>query len=319
MIEIVNKIPNLDDYNTKNIRDYCKENKSKDKCNINHHCLWASNNCKLQLKIDIALEFVNKVIEEMILNNIQFKELIQESNYFVSDIVDYNLHTSRLDQKIIKTSNFNLKKIMSELFGKDKIPTIGRKKISKKDDINIEEDYPEMIELGNRLIQPIISNMDSVIRAYVNSLYWINNKLYDIESRNLGFTSDLQTQITYLLKAQIIDFVLKNKNNKQFSKDISEHFKDKDNFFESAINKFRKTSINSNGKVELIILSYIFNYPILVYDNFNQVKHIFDKGYIEVNKSNVSKYEKVNDSIKIKFDYESNSKIPNKIYSIYTI
>ena len=54
----------------------------------------------LQLKYDIAIEFVNKVIEEMILNNIQFKELIQESNYFVSDIVDYNLHTTRLDQKL---------------------------------------------------------------------------------------------------------------------------------------------------------------------------------------------------------------------------
>lgn len=319
MIEIVNEIPNLDNYNIKNIRDYCKENKAKDKCNFNHHCLWASNDCKLQLKFDIALEFVNKVIEEMILNNIQFKELIQESNYFVSDIVDYNLHTTRLDQKIIKTSNFNIKKIMSELFGQDKIPTIGRKKISKKDDINIEEDYPDLIELGNKLIQPIIINMDSVIRAYVNSLYWLNNKLYDVESRNLGYTSDLQTQMTYLLKAQIIDFVLKNKKNKEFAKELNQYFKEKDNFFDSAINKFRKTSINSDGKIELLILSYIFDYPIIVFDNYDQIIFIFDKGEIEVSKSNVNKYDKITDSIKIKFDYESNNKIPNKIYSIYTI
>ena len=129
---------------------------------------------------------------------------------------------------------------MSELFGQDKIPTIGRKKISRKDDINIEEDYPDLIELGNKLIQPIVINMDSVIRSYVNSLYWINNKLYDVESRNLGYTSDLQTQMTYLLKAQIIDFVLKNKKNKEFSKELNQYFKDKDNFFDSAINKFRK-------------------------------------------------------------------------------
>ena len=170
MIDIVDDIPNLDNYNIKNIRDYCKENKNQ-KINVmlTHHCLWASNDCKLQLKYDKVIEFINKVIEEMILNNIQFKELIQESNYFVSDIIDYNLYTTRKEQKIIKTSNFNIKKIMSELFGKDKIPTIGRKKLSKKEEINIEEDYPEMIELGNMLIQPIIQNMDSVIRAYVNS------------------------------------------------------------------------------------------------------------------------------------------------------
>jgi len=317
MFEIVDKTPDLTNYEVKNIRDYCKVNKTKDKCNLNTHCMWASNDCKLQIKYDQAVEFINKVIEEMILNNIQFKEIIQENNYFVSDIVDYNLYTSRSSQKIIKTSNFNIKKIMSEIFGKEKIPTIGRKKISKNDDINIEEDYPELIELGETLVQPIIQNMDSVIRAYVNSLYWINNKLYDIESRNLGFISDLQTQITYLLKAQIIDFILLNSKNKEFSNSLGEYFKEKDDFFESAINKFRKTNINTSGIIELLILSFIFEYAIIVYDNFNQVKFIFEKGIVENNKSNISKFEKIEDTIKIKFDYEGQNNIPYKIYSIY--
>merc|ERR1712070_830117 len=125
--------------------------------------------------------------------------------------------------------------------------------------------------------------------------------------------------MAYLLKAQIIDFVLKNKKNKEFAKELNQYFKDKDNFFDSAINKFRKTSINSDGKIELLILSYIFNYPIIVFDNYNQVIFIFDNGNIEVNKSNINKYDKITDSIKIKFDYESNNKIPNKISSIYTI
>ena len=97
-----------------------------------------------------------------------------------------------------------------------------------------------------------------------------------------------------------------------------EYFKDKEDFFESAINKFRKTNINSNGKIELLILSYIFDYPIIVYDNFNQVKYLFNNGLVELNKTNITKYEKDEDNIKIKFDYESMSKIPNKIYSIYT-
>ena len=207
---------------------------------------------------------------------------------------------------------------MSELFGKDKLPTMGRKKMSRKDDVNIEEDYPEMTEIGNLLKQPIVKNMDSVIRAYVNSLYWINNKLYDVESRNLGYISELQTQVTYLLKAEIIDFVIKNKDNKKFSNKIKEYFKDKDDFFETTLNKFRKTSINTTGYIELLILSYIFEkYPIIIYNNFNDVKYIFDKGPVEVNKKNIEKYSNYEDLIKMQFDYELMNEIPNKIYSIY--
>jgi len=271
----------------------------------------------MQLKYDKAIEFVNKVIEEMILNNIQFKEIIQESSYFVSDIVDYNMYTSRPKQKIVKTSNLNIKKIMGELFGKEKIPIIGRKRISKKDEVNVEEDYPEMVEVGNTMIQPIVGNMDSVIRAYVNSLYWINNKLYDKESRNLGYVSELQTQITYLLKAQIIDYIMKNKDNSKLMKDLKDFFKNERDFFESSINKFRKTNINTTGEVELTILSYVFDYPILVYNNYNQLINIFDKGSTNVTKESKKEYENMKDTILLKFDYEPGTDIPAKIHSVY--
>jgi len=317
IIEIIDKTPNLDIYKVKNIRDYCKVNKTKDKCNINLHCLWANNTCKMQLKYDKAVEFVNKIIEEMILNSIQFKEIIQESNYFVSDIVDYNMYTSRPKQKIVKTSNLNIKKIMGELFGKEKIPIIGRKRISKKDEVNIEEDYPEMIEVGDTMIQPIVGNMDSVIRAFVNSLYWINNRLYDKESRNLGYISELQTQIAYLLKAQIIDYIMKNKENTKLIKELKEFFKNETDFFESTINKFRKTNINTTGEVELTILSYIFDYPILVYNNFNQLISIYNKGKEPVSKESTKKYENEKDTIILKFEYESGNRIPSKINSVY--
>ena len=319
MVNIVKEHPNLENYNVNNLREYCNVNKTKEKCNLNYHCLWASNNCKIQLKYNQLINYINKVIEELILDKIAFKELIQEGDYFVSDIVDYKLYTNRPDTKIITTSNFNISNIMRDIFGKDKIPSLGRKKTLKKDEINIEEDYPELIELGNLFIQPIISNMDSIIRAYVNSLYWINNKLYDVESRNLGYISNLQTQITYLLKAKIIDFVINNKNNKKISDEIKSYFKNKDGFFDSAINKFRKSNINSTGKIELLILSYIFDHPIIVTDNYNKIKFIFNNGNIEVNKNNINKYDNMDDSIRLKFDYEQNSKIPFKIYSIYRI
>ena len=321
LIEVVDKIPDISNYGLKNIRDYCKNNKEKNKCNFNHHCLWTGNDCKLQVKMNHILNYINRIIEEMVVDKIKFKELIQEDNYFVSDIINYNEYTERKDQKIIRTSNFNLKKIMRDLFGKENLPKIGRRS-AKKDDINIEEDYPELIEYGNQLTQPIINNSDSVIRAYVNSLYWINNELYDKESRNLGFFSELQSQITYLLKAQIIDFFDSNKGNSQFKNIFQKFFPESVNFFESALNKFRKSIINSDGKIELTILSYIFDYPIIVFDNFDLVKYIFDKGEKNIPnnfKLSQSKYANTNKIIKIKFDLESFNTIPYQIYSIYSL
>ena len=62
---------------------------------------------KLQLTENLAIDFVNKVIEEMIQDSIKFKEIIQESNYYVSDIVDHTQYTNRSEQKIIKAFILN--------------------------------------------------------------------------------------------------------------------------------------------------------------------------------------------------------------------
>ena len=321
LIEVVDKVSDISNYSLKNIRDYCKNNRDKNKCSTNHHCFWSGKDCKLQVKMNHILNYINRIIEEMVVDKIKFKELIQEDNYFVSDIINYNEYTERKDQKIIRTSNFNLKKIMRDLFGKENLPKIGRRS-SKKEDINIEEDYPELIEYGNQLIQPIMNNTDSVIRAYVNSLYWINNELYDKESRNLGYFSELQSQITYLLKAQIIDFFDYNKDNSKFKSLFQKFFPDSTNFFDSVLNKFRKSITNTDGKIELTILSYIFDYPIIVFDNYNLVKFIFDKGEQTVPtnfKLADSKYSNLNKVIKIKYDLESFNLVPYQIYSIYSI
>ena len=189
-----------------------------------------------------------------------------------------------------------------------------------KSDQFVEEDYPELIELGKQLIQPITSNMDSIIRAYVNCFYWINNALYDDDSRNLGYISDLQTSITYLFKANIIDFIQNNKGNKDFSDYFQKYFKEEENFFESAINKFRKSSFNTDGKIELFILSHLIDIPIVVYDNFSNVKFIFLQGEIKITDETIKNYTKddrLKNTIFIKFDYDGSNKIPKNIYSIY--
>ena len=326
MATIVNELPNLKDYVINNVRDYCEIN-NKDKCtnNKNLHCIWKDNKCKLLLLESLAIDFVNKVIEEMIQDGIKFKEIMQESTYYVSDIVDYSQYTFRNDQKIIKATNFNISKLMSELFGKDKIPTIGKRQIkninmNKQD---IEEDFQELLELGKQYIQEIIPNKDSIIRAYINSYYWINNPLYDVESRNLKYTSTLQTSLTYLFKANIIDFIQNNINDdKNIKSYIEKYFKNNDNFFESSLNKFRKTSFNTDGKVELFILSHLIDIPIVVYDNYSTVKYIFLQGEIKVTDETIKQFtsdKNLNRTIFLKFNFDNSKTIPKNIYSIYYI
>ena len=59
-----------------------------------------------------------------------------------------------------------------------------------------------------------------------------------------------------------------------------------------------------------------------MFDNYNLVKYIFDKGEKTVPnnlKLNDSKYSNTNKVIKIKFDLENFNIIPYQIYSIYSI
>ena len=219
---VTKNLPELKDYTISNIRNYCLIHKNKDSCENNKHCIFINNRCQFQIYQEDLYIYINKVIEEMILNGIKFKELIQEDNFYVSDIVDYTQYSNRPYQKIIKTSNFNIKKIMSELFGENNIPKLGRRNKIKK-----VEEYKDLIELGKQLIQEVKNNDNSVIRAYVNSFYWINNPLYDIESRNLGYFSDLQNNITNLFKAYIIDYIQNNIYDKDFAKDIEKYFSKK--------------------------------------------------------------------------------------------
>ena len=209
---------------------------------------------------------------------------------------------------------------MSELFGQDNIPIIGKRRHKNLFQQIVKNDTTELIELGNQFIQPIVNNNDTIIRAYVNSYYWINNPLYDSSSRNLGYSSTLQTQITFLMKSLIIDFLQNTNNHKKLPKKIKEKFKIKENFFKSYINKFRKTNFNSNGIIELTILSHIFDHPIVIYDNYSNVKYLFLKGQVSVKKDTIKTFtdlSKKNNTIFLKFDFEGSKDVPNQVYSIF--
>ncbi len=324
-VNVVNEIKNIQTYNISNLREYCEYLNNKDKCQSNLHCSWHNNSCMMQIDENMAIDFVNKVLEEFIQMDIQYKELIQDGDYYVSDIVDYSQYTNRSNQKIIKTTNFNISKIMNELFGKDKTPIIGRRSLTRKSNEEIIENYPDIIELGNQITQPIIPNRDSIIRAFVNCYYWVNNSMYDKESRNLGYFSELQTLITNQFKAKIIDFILKIKteHNKKFKMYLHKYCKDDEEIFNNSINYFRKNSFNTNGKLELYVLSLIFNDKrIVVYNNYNQIIELYLDGDVNVTPETIKNFtskEFINKNIFIKMDFDVSNTIPKTISSIYYI
>ena len=306
MAFIINTIPNIKDYVLHNIRDYCKINTNEKKCSSNLHCLWKNDTCKFQLLDSMAFDFVNKVIEEMIQNSIKFKELIEEGEYYVSDVIKQDEYTNRTGQQIIKASNYNINKVLTELFENDTIPILGKRKIKNIENESIDE--KELVVIGDKAIQEIIPNADSIIRAYANSYYWVNNKLYDNESRNLGHISDLQTKLTYLLKANIIEYMQNNIININSANE---------NFFNSSLNKFRKLGVNTDGKMELSVLSKLIKIPIIVYDNYYNIKYIYNNGETIFKPENFEKFISNKNNIFIKFDFDGSATIPNRISSIY--
>jgi len=214
---------------------------------------------------------------------------------------------------------------MEEIFGKNKTIILKKNKTSLT---IIEENEIPVIRMKDYYLQEIIFNNDTIIRAYINVYYWLNNPLYDNNIRNLGYYSNLQSQLTNLFKATIIDFIIQRLNtihNNTHSDEINNvliDFLKKNNnlnFFESVLNKFSQSTVNTNGYIELLILSYIINIPITVYNNNFKIKYLFING-IEINDSDV-----INQFIKnhnksyiyLKFDYNNNLDIPSKIYSIY--
>jgi hypothetical protein len=323
-VEIIKELPDLSNYKISNVRDYCSINRNKEKCNMNLHCSFINNSCTFVMFKNDLMSNISKIIEECIMDGIKFKELIQEENFYVSDVVDYTIYSDRPNQKIIKTSNFNIKKIMTELFGKDSIPQLGKRKTGKNE-IVIDVDIPEAVELGDEIVQEIVSNKNSIIRAYVNGYYWLLNQLYDKDSRNLGYETELQERLTNLFKANMIDYLVGNVFNQELKKDISRYIElDKNlltkNIFTSTLSRLRKNNYNTDGILELIILSYMFPFPIIVYDNYNVVKYIFSSGPVNVNEKTIEKYTNksmLHKTIFIKFDFEGTNTIPKKIYGIY--
>ena len=326
-----NKNMYIDNYTVANTRTLCEANPDEKSCIGNPHCSWKSKNCLLSLTEEKAIEYVNKVVQELVNNNLDANEILQEENYFVSDIANNKNFTTRDDQKIIKNTHHNINKIMSELFGKDNVPKIGRRHRPSKDITMIDQNVDNPLEqFGKMFVQNIIENNNTIFRAYANCYYWIKNSLYNINYRNLGYISQLQTDLSNYFKAIVIDWLMDKENKEIINKDIVNYKYIKINikdFFTKYLTKMRKNVSNTSGFIELYVLSKVFPNVINVLDNYNQTIFIFEDG-LKYYKNDTSlnnnkilnsymKKDNLSTVINIKFDFITNKTIPSVLYSIY--
>ena len=322
LVHIDEEIPNVDNYIVNNNRDICPTNIDKKSCNLNKHCAWSYGSCLFKSTSKQIIKYINKITEEIVNNELKSNEILSKDNYFVSDIVNREYFTNRSNQKIIKSNNNNIKKILSEIFGKNNIPIIGKRKINKiSKNINNDNLTNPLEIVGNIYIQSINPN-NSIYRAYANCYFWIKNNILDINHRNLGYYNPLQTDLSNFFKSQVIDWII-NKKNQRLLLDDLEHILglNRENF----INDFKKYLARSNEilksyVIDLYILSKINNIIIYLYDNYNNIIGVFENGlkYLS-NFTKHNNYDIISNSIHIKYNISSFSftNTPNIISSIY--
>ena len=324
IMELGTKDVNINKYKIKNKRDLCNTNITKDKCNLTNHCKWKGNTCKLIVSKDKAIIYVNKIIQELVKDEMKSKEILAVDNYYVSDIVDYENFTQRDHEEIIKSDIPNINKILSQIFGEDNIPIIGKRKFYKIGKSIEEENNENQIEiLGDIYIQNIILNNNTILRAFSNCYYWINNPLYQIEFRNLGYYSDLQTDLSNYFRGNIIDFLMDNSNEEYIQKNILKYLNmTVDNYIQDLSTK---DNLIYNGIIELLILSKLYKISIMVVDNFYEIIYILDNGKVledpKISSIKNLKIYKNQDftkkSIVIMLEFNFGSNKPSKIKSIY--
>jgi hypothetical protein len=208
LVKIISDIPNVDYYKLKNQRGICSKF-DENTCSKNTHCSFHNGECSFALTQDYLLEFIKKLSIELVEQDIKAYELLREKKYFVSDIVDYNNFTEKSGQKIIKSTNTNLIKILIDLFGKEHVPKIGKRHSTKKIELDLQTLQSEnpLKDVKDAFKQTIIPYNYTILRAYCNGYYWIKHELYNNDNRNLGFYSELQNEIINIFRSIIIDWL----------------------------------------------------------------------------------------------------------------
>jgi hypothetical protein len=318
-VYIIDKIPDLNNYKINNIRELCSDDE-KDVCYKKIHCKWTHSGCSLALTKKMVITFVNKICVEIVENNMKTKEILQLENYYVSDVVNKNYYTERPNQKVLKSTSDNIKKMIEVFLSSDE-KQFGRKvkKFDQHEDDTLAKKYP-MKDYGKKYVQLIIPDNNSILRAYANGFHWNENKYQDKYTRNIGYYSQKQTDIMVFLKSLIIGWALDKKNQEIMNK-ILKAYSNIDSIYSYVSQLAIDISTNNSGLIELFILNQIQKTPIVIYEN-DVVHHVFDK---EIITSNMQKYDSSKNTINIQFifsDFQSNEShditdIPTSVEVLY--
>ena len=306
----------IDIFKLNNYRYIC-QNLDSNTCKNNLFCNYNNGKCKPTLKKSKLFNNVNRLSNEFLNNELVYKEILNIDKYYVSDIINKDNFIERPNQIILKSSNIiNLDTILQNLLNSKELPKFGKKKIKEEDDDNLNEPYEKF---NDYILQLIIPNSNTLFRSVSNSLYWIKNKLYNTEFRNLGYFSNIQTKISNYFKGKFIDWIL-DINNKDVVLNIKDllNIKTYSNINKYIYNITSTNKTNSDFKIVLYILNKIINIPIVVYDSNINILYIYDNGNIKLD-NNTSKYLKKKEYINILFEFDNINNIPAKIKSIYFI
>lgn len=332
-----------DNYKLNNIRQLCentpkkavkklknktndKDNDKGDENNLSYHCVWSDKNNQyiFALTKKMAIIFINKICVELLDNTIKTKEILQEGNYEVSNILNSKYFTIRDNQVILYKKpqsvinpfieyykNENDSEYVSNYKYKNKYAE------KKNKELLLLQTKNKMKKIKNYYIQDVMPETDAYIRAYANCFYWLTNESLKPEMKNLYYLSDKQKDVIIYLKSNIINWCL-NYLNETIVKKIF-----KLTNCTLTINNFvvelTKDSNNINIKTLLLIINYINNIPILIGDYYDKPLIIIDnKEIIEdnFNEEMINKFDKTK-TINIKVMKLDN--YPNKISSLYYV
>ncbi|VBB18004.1 early transcription factor VETF large subunit [Yasminevirus sp. GU-2018] len=325
LVHRIGKLPSLVAYQVNNDRRVCEVHEDRSQCNNNPHCRWAHGNCYMGLTADMIVMFVNRISEELALNDMKAFEIMKVGDYFVSDIVDRNRFTYVPGQKIIRASSSNIRRTLQELFGRDNIPNIGKRKTQKATDVNyielnLQNPVVDMIDV---LIQKIIPNNITIFRAYANGYHWIKNNYYDSDSRNIGYYSPLQSDLANNFKALVIDWLSDPNKQAKISQEMINNMgvrKASADPVREFINRLSNDVVTtSNGITELMVVTKINNdIPVIIRNDTDKVIHIFDAGRHTENpdSATIAKYDPKK-CVNLRYEYVGNSSVPDIIEVVY--
>ena len=334
-INIVSKLPHLTKYKVVNNRHVCKINTTRESCDDNPHCHFFRDKCYMGITQEMAIEFINRMSEELVENSLKAKEILNEKDYYVSQIVNYDKFTERKGQTIIKSDNYRIKNILENLLGKDNIPKIGRYVGDMNSDINenkLNIDNP-LKDMPDFYVQNIVENNNTYFRAFINGFFWIKHPFYDPESRNLGYYSAHQDSLANYVKSRVIDWLIDFKNKNEIDEKLVSIMKENGTHKGNVVKEFLLTINNdettkTDGIVELHILSRIMKIPIKVIDDNNTIIYVFNNGIkynyrtdskkkLESNKDIIDPSNKK--LITLRFSFITKRIIPDEIEVIYYI